>query len=138
MGKVKSYSAKHVLASLGSHAVDAPADGDFISIEPNADGFTKVVGAYGDVVRSQSPDETYNITLTLLMQSPSVKWCQETYDKDQKTGDEMFPILVKDMKGGIVFSAEQAWIVNSPAVSYGIEASTREINIQTGPGSYKY
>ena len=138
MTDVKTYSSKQVLISLGSHPVTGPADGDFISIEPNADGVTKVVGAYGEVVRSMSPDETFNITLTLLMQSPTVKWCQEQFDKDRKTGDGLFPMLVKDMKGGVIFSTEQAWIANSPALSYGIEASTREISIQTGSGTYKY
>jgi len=135
---IKTYSSKQVLISLGSHSVEGPADGDFLSIEPNSEGFTRVVGAYGEVVRSVSPDETYTLALTLLMQSPTVAWCQNQFDRDRATGDGMFPILVKDMKGGIIFSAEQAWIVNSPAVTYGIEASTREITIHTGAGTYRY
>jgi len=134
----KTYSAKQVLASLGSHAVQGPADGDFLSIEPNSEGFTRTVGAYGDVVRSISPDETYTITLTLLVQSPTVKWCQERFDFDRATGDGMFPVLINDMKGGVIFSAEHAWIVNSPTISYGIESSTREITIHTGEGKYRY
>ena len=131
-----TYDPKKVLISLGSHSVTGYSDGTFVGIEPNGDGIASKTGCDGEKVRSIDPDKSATVTLTLLQTSPTVAWCQKQYDKDRNTGDGTFPILVKDMKGGLIFSAADSWIVNAPSREFGKESSDREITIETGEASW--
>ena len=129
---VRTFDPKKILISLGPHTVTGYSDGTFVNIEPGGDGVTKKVGCDGEVCRSLDPDNTATVTLTVLLTSPTVAWCQQRYKKDKEDGEGMFPILVKDLKGGLVFSAEQAWLENWPAREFAKEAPEREIKIATG------
>lgn len=132
MSTVKTYNPKQVTIALGSHIVSGYADDSFINIESNSDGVTKMVGCDGEVVRSISPDETFTVSLSVLQQTATNSFLQKKLDEDRKTGDGMFPILIKDLKGGMVFSAESAWVVKPAARGYGKESSNREWEIHTG------
>lgn len=118
--------------SLGTHIVSGYADDSFISIEPNGDGVTKIVGCDGEIVRSISPDDTYVVTLSVLQTSDTNAFLQEQYDEDIETGEGMFAILIKDLKGGLVFSADAAWPTKPASREFGKEAANREWEIQTG------
>jgi len=134
---VKTYDPKKILISLGSHIVTGYSDSTFVSIEPNGDGITSKTGCDGEKVRSIDPDASATISLTLLQTSPTVAFCQSMYDKDRATsGEGTFPILVKDLKGGLVFSAATAWIVNVPSREFAKEDSDREIQIETGEATW--
>jgi hypothetical protein len=132
MGMLKTYDPKKILMSCGPHPVTGYSDGTFVNIAPVGDGVTSKTGCDGEKVRSLDPDNSYTVTLTLLQNSPTIAWAQKQYMLDKETGDGMFPILIKDMKGGMIFSAEHAWIVNSPEREFGREVSDREIVIETG------
>ena len=129
---VKTYNCKEVLISFGSHAVSGYADDSYVSIEPNGGGITKKVGCDGEVIRSIDPDSTAKVKVTIHVQSPTVAWAQKQYDKDRDTGDGTFPVLIKDLKGGLVFSAQEAWVVKPPNREFGKEAPNREIEIDCG------
>ena len=129
---IKTYNPKEVTISLGPHIVTGYAEDSFVTIEPNTDGITKKVGCDGEVVRSISPDKTYNINLVLLMASDTCKWLQERLDQDRETGDGIFPILIKDLKGGMVFSSDSAWVVRAASRQFSREAPNREWQIATG------
>jgi DNA-binding protein YbaB len=129
---LKTYDPKKILISLGSHTVTGYSDGTFVSIEANGDGISKKVGCDGEVVRSIDPDSSAKVTLTLLQTSPTVAYCQAQYEKDKATADGTFPLLVKDLKGGMVFSAKDAWVVKPPNREYGKEPTDREISIDCG------
>ena len=131
-----TYDPKKVLISLGSHSVAGYSDSTFVTIEPHGDGTAKKVGADGEVIRTVSHDKTATITLTLLQSSLTVAFCQAMYDKDQSTGEGFFPILIKDLKGGLVFAAQDAWVVNSPGREFAKEDSDREIEIATGEATW--
>ena len=133
---MKTYDPKKVLISLGAHAVQGLSDGTFVSIEPGADGVTKKVGCDGEVIRSLNPDRSSKVTLTVNQYSPTVAFAQQMYEKDLITGDGTFPIMVKDLKGGLIFSAGVAWIVKSPSREFGKEAADRSIEIDTGEASW--
>lgn len=134
---VKTYDPKKVLISLGSHSVTGYSDGTFVSIEASGDGVSKKTGCDGEIVRSIDPDGSAKVKLTLLQTSPTVAYCQKQYDKDRANGDGTFPILVKDLKGGLLFSAQDAWVVKSPNREYGKESADREIEIDTGEATWE-
>ena len=134
---MKTYDPKKVLISLGTHSVTGYSDGTFVSIEANGDGVSKKVGCDGEVVRSIDPDNSAKVSLTVLQTSPTVAYCQRQYDKDRATGNGSFPILVKDMKGGLIFSSAEAWVVKPPNREFGKESSDREIEIDTGEATFE-
>lgn len=130
--KIKTYNAKEVTIACGSHIVTGVADDSFVSIEPNGEGITKKVGCYGEVVRSISPDNTYKLKFTLLQTSDSNTYFSNMSDLDRDTGEGMFPVLIKDLKGGLVFSTDAAWVVKKSSVTRGKTDNNREWEIDTG------
>ena len=134
---VKTYDPRLVLISLGAHVVHGYADGTFLNIEAHGDGVSKEVGSDGEVVRSIDPDETATVTITVQYKSETIAFCQNQYNLDRNThGEGMFPVLVKDMKGGDIFSAEEGWVENIISLEFGKEASDREITIATGAAKW--
>lgn len=90
------------------------------------------MGCYGEVVRSISPDETSIVKIVVFQTSPTNHFLNEKLKLDRKTGAGMFPLLMKDLKGGLKFRAQQAWVSKPPSRGYGKEAGTREWEIHTG------
>ena len=131
-GKITTYNPKEVVIAAGNHIVTGVDEDSFVTIEANGDGITKKVGCYGDVARSVSPDGTYNVKIALLQTSESNAFFSQMADKDRDTGDGMFPLLIKDLKGGEVFSTEAAWVNKKASLTRGKESNTREWEISTG------
>ena len=135
MGQIKTYNPKEVVMSFGTHIPTGYADDSFITIDPNGDGITKKVGCDGEIARSIGPDDTFIIKVAFLQTSDTNSFLQERYNQDQKTGDGMFPLLIKDLKGGMVFSTDAAWVAKPASRGYGKESSNREWEIHTGSGT---
>ena len=133
-GRIKTYNPKEVIVSFGNHMANGYADDSFISIEPNGDGITKKVGCDGEIARSITPDNTYVIKATFLQTSLTNSWLQSRHNYDQQTGNGMFPILIKDLRGGMVFSTDAAWVTKSTPRGFGKETNNREWEINTGAG----
>lgn len=131
---ISTYNPKEVIVTLGTHIVTGYADDGFVAIDPSGDGVAKKVGCDGEIVRSVSPDDTYVIKLSLLQTSPTNSFLQQKLALDRKTGDGMFPVLIKDLKGGLVFSTDAAWPAKAASRGYGKEAGNREWEIHTGSG----
>ena len=70
--------------------------------------------------------------IALLQTSDSNTYFSQKVDQDRETGDGMFPLLIKDLKGGLVFSTEAAWCTKKAAVTRGKESNNREWEIETG------
>ena len=134
MAAIKTYNPKEIVITLGTHIVTGYADDSFVTIDPNGDGVTKKVGCDGEVVRSISPDGTY-IKLAVLQYSPTNSYLQNAYARDRKTGNGMFSILIRDLKGGLVFSSEAAWPAKPASRGFGKESANREWEIHTGEGN---
>lgn len=134
---LKTYSAKEVLIALGSHAVTGYADDSFVTIEPNGDGIMKKIGCDGEVVRAISPDATYKVKIALLQTSPTNSFLQEKYNLDMQTGEGTFPVLIKDLKGGMIFSSDYGWVLKPPSRAYGKDTNNREWEIDTGDASLR-
>lgn len=135
MSKVKTYNPKQVTVSFGNHLVTGYADDSFITIDPNGDGVSKKVGCDGEIVRSVSPDDTYLVKLSVLQSSATNSFLQKKYQNDIANGNGMFPVLIKDLKGGLVFKTAFAWVTKPASRGFGKEANNREWEIATGSGT---
>lgn len=131
-GKVKTYNPKEVVIACGSHIVTGTADDSFVTIEANGDGITKKVGCDGEIGRAVSPDNSYKVKISLLQMSDSNAYFSRMVDLDRETGNGMFPVLIKDLKGGQVFSTESAWVTKKASVARGKDTNNREWEIDTG------
>lgn len=131
---VKTYDPKKVTVALGSHIVTGFADDSFIEIAPAGDGITKKVGCDGEIERAVTPDDTYSVKITLLQTSSSNSFLQERYLYDRKTCDGMFPILIKDLRGGLVFSSDNAWVTKDVTRVRGKEGNNNAWELATGNG----
>lgn len=132
---VKTYNSRLVTVALGTHAVSGFADDSFISIEAVGDGVSSKSGCDGEVARAVDPNEQYTVKLTLLQTSVTNAFLQAMYNADKTNGDGMFPILIKDLKGNFVFSADSAWVVKPAGRTYGKETNNREWELTTGPAT---
>ena len=129
---IKTYNPKEITIACGNHIITGYAEDSFVTIDPNGDGITKKVGCDGEIVRSISPDDTSVIKISLLQTSESNSWLQARYNEDKKTGNGMFPVLIKDLKGGMVFSTDAAWAIKPTSRTFGKEAGNRDWEIHTG------
>ena len=59
------------------------------------------------------------------------------YKADKATGDGMFPVLIKDLKGGQVFSADDAWVQKQPSFVRGKDTNNLEWSIETGEAEFE-
>lgn len=128
---IKTYNPKEVVVACGTHIVSGYADDSFISIEPNGDGITKKVGCDGEIARSISPDNTYKVKITLLQNSDSNSFFSNIADYDRATGNGLFPVLIKDLHGGLLFATEAAWVIKKSPATRGKETNNREWEIDT-------
>lgn len=128
---IKTYNPKEVVVACGTHIVSGYADDSFISIEPNGDGITKKVGCDGEIARSISPDNTYKVKITMLQNSDSNSFFSNIADYDRATGNGLFPVLIKDLRGGLLFATEAAWVIKKSPATRGKETNNREWEIDT-------
>lgn len=135
-GKVKTYNPKEVTIACGNHIVTGIADDSFVSIEANGDGITKKIGCDGEIARAVSPDNTYKVKISLLQTSDSNTFFSNMFDVDRETGEGLFPVLIKDLKGGLVFSTEAAWVIKRSSVTRGKDTNNREWEIDTGDATF--
>ena len=131
-GVVKTYAAKEVKISCGNHLVTGLADDSFVSIEAAGDGVTMKYGCDGEIARAVSPNNTFLVKITVLQPSDSNTFFQSNFNRDQAKGDAIFPIMVKDLRNGLLFQADQAWVTKPASRVRGKDTNNNEWEIQTG------
>jgi len=134
--KVKTYNSRQVVIAFGTHAATGLADDSFVTIEEKGEGVLSKTGCDGEIARAVDPNKQYTVKLALLQMSDTAKWLRSMYKKDKTTGDGLFPILVKDLRGGVVFSTDNAWVQKQPSWVRGKDTNNQEWSIETGEGEF--
>ncbi len=137
-GTVKTYNSRQVIITLGTHAVSGLADDAFITIEESGEGVLSKTGCDGEIARAVDPSKRHTVKLVLLQTSATNKYLDDMYKTDKATGDGLFPILIKDLKGGQVFSADEAWVQKRPSFVRGKDTNNVEWPIETGEAEFDY
>ena len=120
MPEFKNYTFKNVNVIFGILELQGYADGDdVVKIVPDADQFAKLVGAKGDVARSQTNDNSCTITIKLLQTSPSNKLLMAAFNLDKATGAASAPMLINDKESGETYIINNAWIMRHPDINRG-------------------
>lgn len=123
---MRTYNSKKVTIACGTHIVTGFAEDSFVTIEETGDGVTSVAGADGEVGRSVSPDPRKTVKISLMQNSPSNKFFRKQYNRDKTDGNGDFPVLIKDLTDGMVFSADAAWVTKMPSIARGKAVGSTE------------
>lgn len=137
MSSVKTYNCKQVKITLGTHIVSGYAEDSFLTIAALGDGTSSQTGADGSVVRAISPDLRHSLKLTLQQTSPTLAWIRKKRKRDVEDGEGMFSVMVKNLTGDEIFSANDAWVVKNRDTAYGNSVGTREVEIHTAEGEWE-
>ena len=126
-----TYDPKKVIVSFGGVEIGGFGEDSMIKITPMGDGTTSMVGCSGDVVRTISPDNRQEVTLTLLQSSASNDYLSAIYQRDKRVGDGVLPLLIKDLSGRTTFFDSAAWIAKQPEINRGRTANDTEWVLHT-------
>lgn len=132
MSDVLTYNPKKNIIIYGAKQLTGFAEDDMITIKPLGDGMQIFSGADGEVGRSIDPNSTYEVTVSLAMSSKSNDYLSNCFNKDRKTGNNMLPLIIKDLSGSTLFFAKQAWIKNFPESKRGRKISNQDWTFNTG------
>lgn len=102
---------------------------DMISIEKEEALAENVVGAQGDVVRSEINNSIYNITITVQATSP-----QREFLMSLKNRTEPFPIWIINKPMRVRAGGTMAMITEVPSVSLGSTAEDMEFGFTVYDG----
>lgn len=128
---MSTYDPKLVVITFGGTPIVGFAEDSFVQCDPVEEGFTRKVGADGEVVRSKSNNNCYDITVTLLQSSLSNTTLTAAQNADYATGLGMLPLSITEITSGSEHFFPQAW-VEKPKFARGKEAGEQEWVFHTG------
>jgi len=127
MADFKNFSFKNLNVIYGIDEIEGFADGDdVVTIELDNDQFAKIVGAKGDVTRTQTTDNSCTITIKLLQTSKSNAVLMALYNTDRETGAGVLPLIINDKETGESHVVNNAWIMKAPNIVRGGNPNTMD------------
>lgn len=120
------YSPADVIVAWNGVQLLGYANDTFVTVARAEDGFTTVVGAGGDVVRTQNLNRMGTVTVTLLEESPSNAYLTTAALQDELFGLSRGPLLVKNIRGTLICTADVSWIKKIADVEYAKESGQRQ------------
>lgn len=130
---VKQYDPAKILITFGAIPISGFAPGTFLKIDASEDAFTLQVGADGEACRTRTNNNSGSVEISLLQSSRvnDLLSQQHELDKISINGLGCVPLLIKDLQGGFIASAQKAWIRKRPSAEFGDAASARTWVIDT-------
>jgi hypothetical protein len=116
---VRTYDPGKVSFVFSGIIATGYADDEFIAVERMTDTWMDSAGTDGYVTRARSGDNRGTITVTLSQTSPTNDAFQALALADELSGNGAGYALLRDASGRTICSADTAWIVKPPAVSFG-------------------
>lgn len=116
---VATFSLQNCSILFGS-VLDGFADGDAISIEPLGDRWAELVGSSGDILRVDTAQKAFTVTLNLMQSAASNAVLNAAYIADTTTpGGVLLPFTFKDPNANDLFFSPKAWIKKLPPLARG-------------------
>lgn len=124
MSNVNTYSSQQVTITVAGNLITGYADGDFCETSQDEDAFKKVVGADGSGSRSRNANQGGVVKLTLQQTSPSNDVLSTLANNDRLLGTGIGSVLVKDVSGRTVESAQAGWVKKLPNTKFAKDQGT--------------
>lgn len=128
------YDASLVVLAWGGVSIASGfADGEFVSVEYDADAFTLYVGTDGSGTRAKSNNRAAKFSVRLAQSSPMNAHFSEMHNNDVRVpnGAGVMPFLLEDKSGNTLIRAAHAWIVKPPGQSFDRVVKERVWTFQT-------
>lgn len=115
-----NYSFKNVNVIWGIYEFEEMADGDdVVVVTPTGPQWNKTVGAKGDVVRSQTADNSCTIAVKFLNTSKTLKMLHAQYLIDRDTQIGVHPFIITNKETGKKQIINNAWLQGEPPSQEG-------------------
>ena len=130
MATPQIYDAKAVSVIIGGRPLKGFAPDTKVSIAPESDLKSKVVGTDGEVVISKINDDTAIVTISMLSSSPDSDYLYGLVATDQiNQGISVFNVFIRDSLSGRTHEAPESVMWRLPDQSYTTEQPTLEFQI---------
>ncbi len=123
MANITSYNAKDCSVIVDGVYITGLGE-DMIAIEKDEALAENIIGAQGDIVRSEINNSIYNITVTVQVTSPQLKHLLSL-----KNSQDFFPAWVVNKALGVRAGGSKAKILEMPEISLGATAEDVEVGI---------
>lgn len=131
MPNVTQYNAKDTTVIVDGVHITGLGE-DMISYEKEEAVSELIVGAQGDIIRSEINNDIYTLTLSVQPTSPQLRHLMSL-----KNRQETFPVWVMNKKLGLTLGGSKACINEMPEISLGAEAEDIEITFSVLDGDIK-
>ena len=129
MANISRYNALDCIVAVDSVNITGLGE-DMISWEKEEAYFEAVVGAQGDVIKSEINNSIHNLTITVQPTSPQFGYLLSLKDRQ-----EPFPIWVINKPLGIRVGGEQANVMEAPEIALGATAEDCEFTFAVFDGN---
>lgn len=119
------YSSQNITLVFGGKLITGWADGDFVRVSYRSNYWEQTVGTDGVSTRHNTRDKSGEIEITLMASSPSNDYLSACLLADQQSNTGVLPFLLRDAGGNTLVTAEEAWVVKAPDVTFSRAVSTR-------------
>jgi hypothetical protein len=121
---MKIYDSNEVsliVAGLPIESGRGEEGGAFVKLSQVSNAFEDKVSLDGDVTRSKTNDNRYDVTVVLMSSSASnaLLSALHTADKLAGNGAGVGPFLLKDRQGNTLYAAPSCWIQKMPDQEFG-------------------
>lgn len=131
MANISRYNAKDTAVVVDGVYITGLGE-DMISWEKEEQYFEPVVGAQGDIVKSEINNDIYTLTITVQPTSPQLSHLISL--KDRK---DPFPIWCINKELGLTIGGSKANIMEMPSISLGATAEDLEVSFAVFDGTIK-
>lgn len=116
---VREYDPDQVLVYFAGRRLQGFADGEFITVAQDSDGFGDVVGTDGEVSRSKTNDRRAVATVKLMQTSDSNDFLSTVHqsDLDAPNGAGVGTFIMQDLSGRTLVHDDAAWVQKFPDTS---------------------
>lgn len=133
--RTTTYSADEVTLSVFGQQIDSGfADGEFVSVEKEADDFGDKAGADGEVARFKTNDNraTWKIKLLQTSLGNNILSAQRTLDLGNPNGAGVGVAELRDRSSGVLLAhSDKTWISKPPTISRGREVTEYEWTLRS-------
>jgi len=128
--QVDTYDPKEISVIVAGKVITGFAE-DVVRVARESNQVEDEVGADGDVARRITNDRRGSFTITLLQTSRSNLILSGLARVDELSGDGIFPVIIKDLRGNDLHIGANSWIQKQADSVYRSGIESREWVIRT-------
>lgn len=122
---MNTYDPKKVIFTFGGYAGHGYSDSTFIEVLRDEDGWSKKVGADGEVTRTRNNNQGGRVRITVQQGSAFNDILSALAAADELTATSVHTLQVTDLNGTSLEHSQNAWIVKYPDAAFAKESGDR-------------